>query len=340
MPHPCGSAGSLPLDKSRDNDAIGAKMDDTLITLTRHVGLTALDVGARGGVNEDLTPLASSTDYVGFEPDAEECARLQRAGSSSWRSVKFVPVALAAEEGEFPLNLYSKRGCSSKYTALKESGGLFARGDFYNLDKVVQVPCQRLDDVLEKEGIVEPAFMKIDVQGMEVEVFDGAPLTLKDDLAGIRTEVSFFPIYQDQPLFAEVDQRLRGDGFVPMRWMESHEWRRATKRKPSSLDKGQVPFSRGQLMHADVLYLLHPENLGTGSPKELRRLCRLGLISAAYGHYDHAIAAFAIPAVLEFCRDEPKVDPVAAVRRMSAAKATLGRRMGGRLLRYLQSRLE
>lgn len=297
-----------------------------------------MDVGARGGVNTDLAPLASVTQYVGFEPDAEECERLSREGiGGGWQSVKFVPVALAAAPGEFDLNLYSKRGCSSKYTARKDLGALFARGDFYNLDRVVKVPCQRLDDVLVKEGIEEPAFMKIDVQSMEVEVFDGGERTLQEDLVGIRTEVSFFPMYEDQPLFAEIDQRLRRNGFVPMRWLESHEWRRVTKKKPFTMADGDLPFSRGQLMHSDVLYLLHPETLKHDTPKSLRRLVRLGLVAALYQHFDHAMAVFSMPAVRSFCRDEFKLDPERAIERMSLAEATLLRRLGWRLMRALQN---
>lgn len=314
-------------------------MDQILLALAQKIGLTALDVGARGGVNTDLGPLAAATNYVGFEPDPEECARLSRTGiGGGWKNVKFVPVALAAQPGEFALNLYSKRGCSSKYTARQDLGQLFARGDFYNLDEVVKVPCQRLDDVLQSESIEEPAFMKIDVQSMEVEVFDGALKTLQEDLVGIRTEVSFFPMYEEQPLFAEIDQRVRRDGFVPMRWLENHEWRRATKKKPYSMADGALPFSRGQLMHADVLYLQHPEGLKTDSPKALRRLVRLGLVAACYQHYDHALAAFSIPAVRSFCQGELKLDAEQAVERMSQAEVTLGRRLGWRLMRALQNR--
>lgn len=314
-------------------------MDQTLLALAQQIGLTALDVGARGGVNTDLGPLAVATNYVGFEPDAEECARLSKTGiGGGWKNVTFVPVALADHAGEFQLNLYSKRGCSSKYTARKDLGKLFCRGDFYNLDQVVTVPCQPLDDVLTKEGIAEPAFMKIDVQSMEVEVFDGAVRTLKDDLVGIRTEVSFFPMYEDQPLFAEIDQRVRRDGFVPMRWLENHEWRRATGKKPYSMADGPLPFSRGQLIHADVLYLQHPEALATDTPKALRRLVRLGLVAACYQHYDHAMAAFSIPAVRSFCRDQWKLEPERAVERMSQAEVTLGRRLAWRVMRALQNR--
>jgi FkbM family methyltransferase len=312
-------------------------MDKTLLSLIKQIGLTALDVGARGGVNADLKAIAPAVNYVGFEPDSLECARLNNSPNEfSWNTARFLPVALAAMPGEFSLNIYSKRGCTSKYKARKELGALFSRGHFYDLDAVVQVPCQRLDDLVEKDAILEPAYMKIDVQSMEIEVFDGAVKTLREHLCAIRTEVSFFPTYENQPLFAEVDQRLRRDGFVPMRWMESHDWRRSTSRKPRSLAGGDLPYSRGQLIHADVLYFQHPESLPTDTPSALRRLLRLGVIASCYEHYDHALAAFGNKTVQQYCGDVLKLDPEAAVKRMSQRQATLLRRVAWRLMRSME----
>lgn len=314
-------------------------MDETLISLVKKIGLTALDVGARGGGNEDLQGIAAAVDYVGFEPDAEECARLNAMpGSGGWASSRHLPVALAAEAGAFDLNLYSKRGCSSKLTAIKAVGEIFCHGDYYDCDTTVKVPCARLDDLVGPEQICEPASMKIDVQGMEIEVFDGATVTLREHLCAVRTEVSFLPLYEDQPLFAEVDQRLRRDGFVPMRWLESHDWRRQTPRKARSYKKGEMPYSRGQLVHADVLYMQQPETLSVATPAALRRLLRLGVLAVCYEHYDHALAAFALPAVRHFCREELGLDPEASVRRLSKVKATWSRKLAWKLMRELEKR--
>jgi FkbM family methyltransferase len=313
-------------------------MDKTLIALSKRIGLTALDVGARGGVNTDLKGIASEVSYVGFEPDQKECNRLNKLPNlGGWGASRFLPVALAAEPGIFSLNLYSQPGCTSKYQARKELGALFARGHYYDINSVVQVPCQRLDDLVSMEAIEEPAYMKIDVQGMEDEVFQGAEMTLRNHLCAIRAEVSFFPIYKDQPLFAEIDQRLRSNGFVPMRWLESHEWRRSTSRKPRKLSNNDIPYSRGQLIHADVLYLLHPETLPSNTPEAIRRLLRLGVLAACYEHYDHALAAFTIQAVRQYAHSELKLDLEAAVKRMSQAQASFARRLAYRAMRVLEN---
>ena len=47
--------------------------------ILKEVGpIGCLDIGARGGVVEDISPLGEAAFVYGFEPDDEECARLNR----------------------------------------------------------------------------------------------------------------------------------------------------------------------------------------------------------------------------------------------------------------------
>ena len=299
--------------------------DTRLIGLADRVGICALDVGARGGLNSDLSTISPAVDYYGFEPDTDECARLHNQEQKTWKSVTFVPLALGSSSGEIALNIYKKRGCTSKLAARPEMARLFSREDYYAHEGTIGIPVQRLDDVLVERGIDEPAFMKIDVQGMEVEVFSGSGKALDSSLVGIRVEVGFFPTYDGQPLFAEVDQALRPYGYVPMRWLELHEWRRLTRAKYPARKNGPLPVSRGQIIHGDVLYLLHPETLDEGTDANVRRLIRLGLIAACYGHLDHAHAAFARPRAREFIQDTTGRDPVDLLENVSQALAVRAR---------------
>ncbi|NBS18137.1 MAG: FkbM family methyltransferase [Gammaproteobacteria bacterium] len=55
-------------------------------------------------------------------------------------------------------------------------------------------------------------YIKIDVQGGELEIFKNGTKTLQT-VSFIHTEVSFIELYEGQPLFADVDQFLRSLGF-------------------------------------------------------------------------------------------------------------------------------
>ena len=72
------------------------------------------------------------------------------------------------------------------------------------------VQTKRLDDIPEMKGT---DLLKVDVQGAEVLVFDGAAETLKDVLV-IELEVCFAPLYRHQCLFSDIDIVLRSRGFA------------------------------------------------------------------------------------------------------------------------------
>lgn len=305
-------------------------MSNDLRRLTEAVGLCLVDVGARGGPSKggplwDFAALAPAIDYVGFEPDAEECERLLRTASdSAWRSEKFVPLALSDQSEDLSINLYSKRGCTSTLTARLDIAELFARRDWYDLDGVVTVSARALDDLIAEAKVPAPAFMKIDVQGMEGRVLRGARQALATSLVGIRAEVSFFQFYESQDQFADIDRLLQSSGFALMGWLESHAWRRLAQVPFPRLAEGSFPCSRGQLSHADALYLARPEALAANSDAEIERLVRLGIVAAHYGHIDHAYAAMAGPRVREYVLDKLGTDPFTM---LSAQSKALGRRM-------------
>jgi Methyltransferase FkbM domain len=73
-----------------------------------------------------------------------------------------------------------------------------------------EIDTRRLDDIGEITGA---DYLKVDVQGAELDVLKGATQTLQDVLL-VQTEIEFVPIYRNQPLFAEVDQSLRSHGFM------------------------------------------------------------------------------------------------------------------------------
>lgn len=74
--------------------------------------------------------------------------------------------------------------------------------------KTTEVQTRRLDEVIDEDV----HFLKLDVQGGELDVLKGAVVLLKNVLV-IHAEVEFYPMYRDQPLFGDVSSFLFEHGF-------------------------------------------------------------------------------------------------------------------------------
>jgi FkbM family methyltransferase len=293
-------------------------LDSPFRRLFSQIHLKALDIGARDGFTTDLLPVAPVVDAIGFEPDREECQRLNHAAeheSHPWRSLQYIPVALGSKQETQKLHIYRRRGCTSLLSADTSIAASYSRGEYYIEDATLEVKTISIDEAAEAYDFTDAAYIKIDIQGAELEVFKAAPALL-DRLMAVRTEISFVPIYKNQPLMSDVTSYLRSFGFVPMRFVEMHHWRRDTRTKLPKLDNGPLPYSQGQLVHGDILYMRNPEQI----PDDRQMLLEAGLLALAYEHLDYANIVFQRPATQEYLT-EHNIDPAVALSQISRALA-------------------
>lgn len=297
---------------------MNTKQIDALNKLVDHVEMVAIDVGARGAGKLDLELINKKVCWICLEPDSD--AKVDN--DSLYEHKNIIRYAAAAREEKIKINIYSQPGCSSQYQANLDLASRYSREHYYHHQKTIEVPGRPLDQLVIESGFKEVAYMKIDIQGMETQCFQGASNILQNDLVGIRTEVSFFPIYNNQPLFSDVDKVLRQFGFYPMRWIELHEWRRDTLIKYPGITTGERPFSRGQMIHGDLIYMVQPEDLPADNEAQVKKLIRLGLVSMCFDLMDHAVASFKRNGVREYCQSVLSIDPVLLVNAYSKYKAS------------------
>ena len=267
---------------------------------------TCLDVGARQGFTRDLMPIAGAVDAVAFEPDGEEAAQLNAnaaRGDFPWASLRYLPVAIGPANGPDRLHLYRQRGCSSLLEADQALAARFVRGDYFELDGTVSVTASPFDEAAVRFGFEDASYLKIDVQGYELAIFETGRRMLADNLLAIRCEVSFIPLYKGQPLFGDIAAHLAQFGFVPLGFEEMHDWRRTTKVKHPGRAAGPLPYSRGQLVHGDVLFVRDPDRLPDSTPSEGERLLKAAFLALVYGYVDHAAAICARPGVVRYLRE-------------------------------------
>jgi len=146
-------------------------------------------------------------EVMGFEPDEEGCAKLNAEAKPSQR---YLPYAIA--DGK-PATF---RQCNFPMTSSLLEPNAALLNMFSGLGELIQVlsrdpiDTHRLDDI---DAAAGTDLLKLDVQGAELMVIENATKVLADTLV-VETEAEFVQLYENQPLFAEVDQALRRQGFV------------------------------------------------------------------------------------------------------------------------------
>lgn len=295
-----------------------------------YFNITALDVGARGGFDVLLAPIAPLVHCVGFDPDAEEIRRLEAApGSQGWGGVRYLPVALGEPGQGRTLYLTHSPGCSSLLEPNPAVFSRYGRDALFSVDGSAKINTLGLDAVVQTYGLQDAAYLKLDIQGAELEVLCTGAQLLDQSITAIRCEVEFQPVYCHQPLFRHLDAFLCERGFVLAGFHQPIAW---TLQTPD-----QSPFQAGRdclgdLIHADAFYLRHPERYSDAEEQGIRLCVRGSLIALALGRTSYAAALLNRPQVASWLADVHRID---AQQSVNKARRLLRRHQRRRLSRHL-----
>ncbi len=177
------------------------------LLLGAHPGLrfTLLEIGAvpLGGEREPfyrLLDLFPGSCVVAFEVDEALCANLNAAAPAG---VRYYPNALGRRDEARPFYLTRHPMCASLYRPNEPLIGLYQNFEVAYLVSETTIRTVSLDAFVRDQRIGDVDFIKIDIQGAELDVFEGGVEALSRTVA-IVCEVEFVPHYVDQPLFGDV----------------------------------------------------------------------------------------------------------------------------------------
>ena len=221
---------------------------------------TIVDVGARGGLHPRWQQSGFPVHGILFEPDpaaAEELrAEFARSNKEADKeanqkdAISVFETALSEKEETISLNVFRFGGASSVYPLnYAEAEKYYADTSKFEVVERVELNARRLDDVLAENAISHVDAVKIDTQGFELSVLRGSVQTLERAVC-VEVEVEFRPIYENQPLFPEVNAFLSERGF------ELFDLGRCFRARNECRDFGD---RRGQLVWGDGLYFKSPE---------------------------------------------------------------------------------
>jgi FkbM family methyltransferase len=171
-----------------------------------------LDVGAnKGQFALDIRQYGYAGRIVSFEPLSQAHGQLLRssAGDTMWDA--YPRCALGDHNGEVEINIAGNSESSSILPML-ESHRSAAPESAYQGKEIV--PINTLDAVAGQYlKDARAPFLKIDTQGFEWHVLDGARDILPH-IKGILVELSLVPLYEGQHLWRDVIDRLETAGFT------------------------------------------------------------------------------------------------------------------------------
>ncbi len=171
---------------------------------------TLIDVGAsHGNFIELVRSIHPSCDVIAFEPLLNAFKVLVNKFQNN-QSIKLYNFAIGNKIGEIQ---FFENDYSFSSSVLKLGNRHVEEFPYAKSISNILVQIDYLDNVIELGQIKRPILLKIDVQGLEKEVIEGAIniLSLVDYLL---IEVSFEELYEGQSLFEELNQKLNKIGLV------------------------------------------------------------------------------------------------------------------------------
>ena len=208
----------------------------TLVKTLDWLGVdTVIDVGANiGQYGSGIRASGFRGRIISCEPLPDAFAQLDHraARSPRWTALN---TAVGAETGTIEVNVSANSYSSS---ALPVTDACLLAAPKSRVVRSAQAPLTTVQQLVAMQHVKpEQTLLKVDTQGYEAAVLDGAGDLLRE-FAAVQLELSLVELYEGQALFYELDERLRNNEFVLF-----------------SLEPGFSDPATGRMLQCDGLFL-------------------------------------------------------------------------------------
>jgi len=155
-------------------DGIFEAPESDIVSRLVRQGDTCIDAGSHVGYYTCLLAnlVGESGRVYAFDANPEACEAAKRNLSlNGMTCAEVTNIALSDHEGSLPFHVSSD-----------DQTGLSSVGSIPNFKKIIDIPCGRLDSLLDNRGINHVRLLKIDVEGSEEVVLSGLGHFLTDHL--------------------------------------------------------------------------------------------------------------------------------------------------------------
>jgi len=249
--------------------------------------IVVVDVGAAGGLEERWEAAEQYLSVIGFEPNNQSFAELVKSHAGGNR--RYFNTALHNEKANVTFYVTKAPNASSIFKPDQPFVDKFPQPQRYEIEETLEIAADTLDNQAKEHGIQNVDFIKLDTQGSELLILQGAAKLLGSDVFGIEAEIGFAPRYLNQPLFSDVDSFLRQFQF------QLFDIKPVYVKRTAGLKFGGP---KGQLITGDALFFRTPESfvamldrLQEEAAKKSKVLNALS-ICFVYGFLDYALECF------------------------------------------------
>jgi len=188
--------------------------------------LCLYDLGAAGGTPPPFLFLEDNLRLVNFEPDSRSTVE------GTFRNI----AAAVGPKDKSEIYLNQRPTTSSllppnkSVTDRYDGEYLFGSSeDIFETVAVESVETSQLDEAVTSFELPQPDFLKIDVQGLSLEVLQGASETMDKSVLGIEVEVEFLESYLGQKTMGYIHEQLFENGYEIFRLKNLNKWYYKTK---------------------------------------------------------------------------------------------------------------
>ena len=258
-------------------------IEPTFSEYYRKYPLVLVDVGASGGLEPNWKTAKKYLNIIGFEPDKREFPKLKKIAN---KNITYLNTGLYKEKTSLDFYLTKKQQTSSIYKPNREFLDKFPEVERFDIVRNTKIETDTLDEQFKIHNIADADFIKIDTQGSELFILQGAEETIRNYTFGLEVEVEFVELYQDQPLFSDVDSFIRKLGFQLFD-IQGGYWKRSNGKEYGK--------KKGQLIFGNALYLRKSEDFSEVINKIQDNIAKKSKVLKAisicflYGYFDYAM---------------------------------------------------
>lgn len=234
---------SIEISRNRPSNSAPAQLAKALELAGINV---VFDIGANEGqFARQIREYGYTGNIISFEPLSSARKKLITFASVDPNWEVHDQSAIGDHDGEIEIHIAGNSVSSSVLPMLESHSNAAIGSDYIDSECV---PIARLDSLASRYLTPESTlFIKIDTQGFEWQVLEGARETLLQ-ARGVLCELSLIPLYEDQRLWRDIVDRLDAEGFLL--------W---------ALQKGFTDPRTGQSLQMDGIFLrrdryAHPDN--------------------------------------------------------------------------------